>query len=928
MLVNPRHALQKIANNVPVAVTANEFTTAVVTNGGNVYQSGLISGKVKSHFQEIFTNEAFVGDVVDAEATENKVYLLNKDGYVFEYENKSCSKGVSVREVYTPSACGGDKAVKIAAGKAHVLILTDKGKVYGAGSNEQYQIQPQGQCKYDTATQILITDTVVHDDKSCDSFTGVYNELHCPKLPETVNDCDVSCVKNSLCDHFIGYLNVPGVTIAPINQTGTLSVPLYADIGYVGFLCVDSHGCASGRVDWTITRLAIKCGAFKSRFTWGDEVGCHTREFSTSSTTEIVLYAGRNCPAANSDLCAGSELAISGSGPISGKCGSCAILNIDIGTAVVTPTVAFDADCATIVLTANGLRTSIAALCDTTFIGLDGAGSGFTLDVDVPLKCKAPCDKPEPELPQPCWAGVYAGHNISVLVDTCDRLYVLGSLHEVRSNKHLLTKTGLSELLDGVNTSISFPADQLNCGKRCSNVNACRCDGCAQPKFKTDLAKFGICLSFPSGESECREKRMNACEFLEKLKKHNDADFCGNTCEPCEGYVYLNIDNGCSHADVTIGSVTIINKRSVSKLVSVGKSDCVVVQVDVNSVVDFDLNKYCIDAHDYPLEKVIKLDFCNDGKEVILYVDIDQPGGIKFESSSREANVEFTVSASTDRHQFILNYGSILDPVELANLKYALSLDCYFPSAQYKNPFNTKITNTYLRGGDHIRFVSANPKNIRQAVTADIPTVFRIGKKVFNVAVGNNNLTTLVAGGRSCPNEVLAIGSNCHGELGIGSHQNITCWKQVSRCFNCQVAGVFAGDKVTFYITQSNHVYAAGRWRGLVQCATPEPIKSICNSWKIRHIAATSTHIVFMGSDGFLFGVGDNSMGELGLGHVKCVEFPEPLMFFRDLDNRGMRQFSDCFQGPPADKCVNGPPACGRKPFKPYFPNARLGGRC
>lgn len=89
-----------------------------------------------------------------------------------------------------------------------------------------------------------------------------------------------------------------------------------------------------------------------------------------------------------------------------------------------------------------------------------------------------------------------------------------------------------------------------------------------------------------------------------------------------------------------------------------------------------------------------------------------------------------------------------------------------------------------------------------------------------------------------------------------------------------------------------------------------------------------------MGSDGCIFGVGDNSMGELGLGHVKCVEFPEPLMFFRDLNNRATRQFGECFGLPGAprydEKCLNKDKGCGgRKPFRPYFPNSRLGGyRC
>lgn len=89
-----------------------------------------------------------------------------------------------------------------------------------------------------------------------------------------------------------------------------------------------------------------------------------------------------------------------------------------------------------------------------------------------------------------------------------------------------------------------------------------------------------------------------------------------------------------------------------------------------------------------------------------------------------------------------------------------------------------------------------------------------------------------------------------------------------------------------------------------------------------------------MGSDGCIFGIGENSMGELGLSHTKCVDYPEPLMFFRDLNNRATRQFGESFGlAPPRpdEKCLNRDKGCGgRKPFRPYFPNGRLGGgyRC
>jgi len=257
-----------------------------------------------------------------------------------------------------------------------------------------------------------------------------------------------------------------------------------------------------------------------------------------------------------------------------------------------------------------------------------------------------------------------------------------------------------------------------------------------------------------------------------------------------------------------------------------------------------------------------------------------------------------------------LNYGSILDPVELTNLKCALCLDPCYQCPRFKNPFDTKITNTYLKGGDHVKFVTSNPKNIRQAVTADVPTVFRLNRRVIDVAVGYNNLTVLV-GGLACPNEIFAIGNNCHGELGLGNNESIVCWRQLNRCqFDCQVNRVFAGQFVTFYITQSNQVYGAGQWKCFVNSTVPTLIKSICQSWKIKQMAITQTHIILLGSDGCIFGLGDNSVGELGLCHLDCVKKPSPLVFFYKLNNSVAKQLRENLDHP-VEKRNKGYSPCG-----------------
>lgn len=909
------HTIQRMINNTPIAITANDTTTEVVTNGGNLYQTGLINGKIHTCFDEIFQNENIVGQIVDAEAVDNKVYILNNTGSVFEVDYNYSDCGPVVREVYSPVACGGDKAVRIDTGRAHVLILTENHKVYGAGNNQAYQLVPQGQCEYSTAVEILITDTNLHDNDSCSAFTGVFNELTCPVIPQCeVKHNNIECIKETRCDVLLGYFTIADVTLTPPAQPGTLSIPVYGDISYVGFLCVDSEGCVSGNVTYTISRLVIHCGQLPAKFTTSDSVGCHVREFYVASTSQVILFEADPCRTSN-PCNVPSVAPITGVSQIQGKCGSCVDLNMENPMINIPLVVTYVPASSSVNIALETQLTSISALCDVQITAFPTApilGGGFALSVQLG-PCHQPVCRPQPELKQPCWSNIYAGGDNSVLVDSCNRIYVLGSLHTIRSNRDLLKRSCLEDLLNNAGASISFPADQLNCAKRPHNNN--KCDSTEYPgePFRTDLNKFGVHLNLPAVD-ECGGRSMNVCDFLKALQHCNDARSCSPTCEPCDGYVYLNVfgECGCPYGAPTsspIGSVTVYNKKSVCKLVSQSCADTYCISATTNTIVEYDINKYCVDNTDIPLDRILKLNFCNDGPNVNIYVDVDIPGGIKFISEGRQCNVEFTVNASTKNQQFILNHGTILDPAELSNLKYALCLDAYYPCAKYKNPFNTKLINTYLRGGDRVKFIVTNPKNVRLAVTADVPTVFRLNRKVLDVAVGTNNLSVLV-GGLACPNDIFAIGSNCHGELGIGSRETVLCWKELNRCgFDCQVTNLFAGANVTFYATQSNTIYGSGSWKNLVESDVPVVVESICRKWRIRQMAITKSHIILLGSDGFIFGVGDNSMGELGLGNTDYVKKPIPLVFFNKLNNNAARQLRENLDHPVEAKC---------KKFRPF----------
>lgn len=882
MLANVGHTIQKIINNIPIAISVNETTTSVVTNGGNVYQSGLVSNKIQYSFQEIFTNEDIVGRVIDVQSTENKVYFLSAGGSVFEYDYNLGTCSPVVREVYSPAICGGDKAVRIVSGRAHLLILTECNKIWGVGCNENYQLVPQGQCRYDIAVELIITDTNMHDNNSCETFAGCINELRCPVIPQCPEtSCNVSCVKDFVVCKQIGTLSIPHVVLDSEHTSHTLELTVLANYKFVSFLCVDRK-CVSGTFTYTLEKVFIKAGCQCALF--------NNTSIQIAVSNELIL----------------AEF-LTGTTNIQGECGEHVAVTVS-SVGVGIPSVASGPGGVGIVLTL--LETATVTGINTTISLASGESHTATLSelqICVPLKCCPPqrvCHVPEVQLPQPCWMNVYAGFNISVFVDNCNRLYVLGSLHEIRKNRNLLQRSCLEDLLNRASASVSFPADQLNCCVKPKNDN-CKCTKCVQNCFKTDLNKFGINLNFGQGDP-CDANNLNVCDFLKALKRCNEAPICDNTCEPCDSYIYLNVCGGCfcHFESPTIGSVTLYNRRSICKLVSQGCLDPLIAHVTERSLVEFDFNRYCVDGEDFCLDKVIILDFCTEGPNVNLYIDLDKPGGIQFFYDA-QPTVEFTADASNETHQYILNYGSILDPVELTNLKCALCINPCYPCPRFKNPFDTKIVNTYLRGGDRVRFFKhCSNGSVRQAITADVPTIFRLNRRVLDVGVGYNNISVLV-GGLACPNEIFALGNNCNGELGINSNVTVVCFAQVNRClFDCQVKSIFSARHVTFYLTQSNRVYGSGQWKCLVNSNTPEHIESIKQSWKIKDLSISKNQIVMLGADGCIFGLGDNSLGEMGLCHTDCVTKPQPLVFFYNLNQGFSKQLYQSLSHPVEKNCI------------------------
>lgn len=893
------HAMQKMISNIPIGVTVNDTGSVVVTQGGEVYQAGLIANHVQDNFKEIVASSSLVGTVVQAEAASDRYYLLNSDGSVFEHLYNSGSGTCPVtREIYSPTICNGDKAKRISAGSNHVLILTEKNKVWGAGDNGEYQLVPQGQCRYDTAVEVLVTDSVMHDNNSSDKFVGSVRTLDTPVIPNPSQpSCNaVSCLRNTFVDAPMGTVTVSGRYTAPLGVavSGSFELPVRGSGNFVGFVCVDSSSTAAGNLTYNIDSLVVKGGCFSSVFT--PDVG-EPITVSVSLSNDLVLVSNIQPPFTTTV-------------PISGPCGS--TLSIVVPNAInvdsFTPTAGgiglliTEADNGTEAIL-NGLQGGVVDFDSTILAPIAG-----TVDVvlAVPLTC---CARPSssvvaPELPQPCWVSVHAGFNVSVLVDSCHRMYVLGSLHRVRNNEDLLKRGGLEDLLRTTPATITLPADQLNCGVGARSNN---CGSSTGGQFKMDYSKIGVQLNFANGyvtdDDACGNTVMrvttngtSVCDFLSQLRQVNEAPVCDNTCEPCDSYIYLNVagDDECGQDDaVPLTSVVLHNRKSISKIVSQGSPDAVTVPVTFSSVVEFDLNKYCIDGTDYGLDKTITLDFSVDGGATVnLYLDIDTPGGVQFVTGSK-CNVDFTVDANEAGRQLLLNYGSILDPVELTNLKSVLVSESIYPSPLFKNPFNTRVFNTYLKGGDKVKFIEKGTSSvIRHALTADLPSVFRLNRKVIDVAVGLNSLSVLV-GNNACPSELYAIGNNCNGQLGIGSYASTLVWKNLNRClFGGLVSSIHAGRSVTMYVTQSGHVYASGHYKNLVNSSLPQVIKSVNPCWKISDIDVSDSHVMMLSSDGCLFGLGDNNLGQLGICQCNCVSRPTAINFFVRMGQCAARQLA------------------------------------
>lgn len=255
--------------------SAGKKVSSVVTKDGKVQVAGQINGKIQDKFKPLEINDA-----VKSVVTDDKIYILTDGGYVYSFDT-SRDIHCDLKEVYVPIS--GDKAISIQGGKNHVLILTKKSKVYGAGSNSQFQLVPKGRPYYERAVEMLVASYVAHDNEYCDKFRGELKYKECDSSDSSDNeddcDCDDCCGNNKCGPKFfastltdstssitinnVGLINPVSCSGAVEIPVGSITLPVDITFKYYGTCCCpDQYGNLNGNITFQIVSAVIPAGVY------------------------------------------------------------------------------------------------------------------------------------------------------------------------------------------------------------------------------------------------------------------------------------------------------------------------------------------------------------------------------------------------------------------------------------------------------------------------------------------------------------------------------------------------------------------------------------------------------------------------------------------------------------------------------------------
>ncbi|XP_063233987.1 probable E3 ubiquitin-protein ligase HERC1 isoform X2 [Bacillus rossius redtenbacheri] len=199
------------------------------------------------------------------------------------------------------------------------------------------------------------------------------------------------------------------------------------------------------------------------------------------------------------------------------------------------------------------------------------------------------------------------------------------------------------------------------------------------------------------------------------------------------------------------------------------------------------------------------------------------------------------------------------------------------------------------------------------------------GQKVGQVACGLNHTVCVSADG----SVVWAFGDGDYGKLGLGHTATKSSPQRVEALNNVGVKQVCCGTQFTVFLTLDGRVFTCGQDQFIAQPESrarmhtkPQQVLSVSSHF-VEQIAVGSEHILVLTSTGDVIGWGNNSDGQLGLGHTVTVREPEILP---GLSGKGIKQISTgrthsaAWTSPPAPRRVPGAPVPLRVGLPSYVP--------
>lgn len=172
-------------------VAIHDNITMILTTEGDIY----FSKDCSSEWHLLLPPEGKIP--VDIQLGNNRFWLLTSRGEV--YLSPLIENNEYYYEIFSPASHCGEIVIKISSGRDHLLMLTDRRKVYGTGDNSCYQLVPHGEKEYCRAVEIQVTSYLSY----VDNFEGniIICDREIKKKPYFL--------QKEVCNHFLGYFAVP-----------------------------------------------------------------------------------------------------------------------------------------------------------------------------------------------------------------------------------------------------------------------------------------------------------------------------------------------------------------------------------------------------------------------------------------------------------------------------------------------------------------------------------------------------------------------------------------------------------------------------------------------------------------------------------------------------------------------------------------------